>query len=236
MLTEILYILEILGTIAFAVSGAFVAIKARLDIFGVLFIGCITAVGGGILRDVLIGRTPPAIFSNLYILLVAALTSAAVFVVAYVYRKKFDAVREKIEHVNNFFDAIGLAAFSVMGTEIAFVQGLSGNAVLSVLLGMLTGVGGGMFRDILTDTTPYIFKKHIYALASIGGATLYYVLRLFVAETWLPTVIAMAFILAIRMLATKYRWSLPKIQLTDEPKMIYSTGQINSEEEKRVWK
>ncbi|MBQ8374312.1 MAG: TRIC cation channel family protein [Clostridia bacterium] len=212
----ILLILEIIGTIAFAVSGAFVAIKAKLDIFGVVFVGCITAVGGGITRDLLIGVTPPAIFSNLYILLVAVLTSAAVFIIAYIHRRKFDALREKIEHVNNFFDALGLAAFSVMGTEIAFVNGLADNAVLSILLGLLTGVGGGVFRDILTDATPYIFKKHVYALASIGGAALYYGLRLCVEGTLIASIAAMLLIILVRMLAAKYRWSLPKVHLDDE--------------------
>ena len=208
----ILLVLEIIGTVAFAVSGAFVAIKANLDIFGVIFIGCVTAVGGGIMRDVLIGAQP-LVFSNLYILLVAALASTVVFIIAYVYRDKFDVTREKIERINHYFDAVGLAAFSVMGTEIAFVNGLSDNAVLSVTLGMLTGVGGGVFRDILTDTTPYIFKKHVYALASRGGAALYYALRFIAKNTWLPALIGMLFVLTVRMLARKYRWSLPKIRL-----------------------
>lgn len=222
MATEIiLLILEIVGTVAFAVSGAFVAIKAKLDIFGVIFIGCITAVGGGITRDLLIGATPPAVFSNAYILLVAALTSAAVFGIAYLYRDKFDDVRAHVEHVNNFFDAIGLAAFSVMGTEIAFAKGLSDNFILSVALGMLTGVGGGMIRDVLTSTTPYIFKKHVYALASIAGASLYYILRYFLPEmTMIATMVAMSLVFILRMLATKFRWELPKIQLKEEAKPI----------------
>ena len=187
MLAEIiLLVLEIVGTIAFAVSGAFVAIRARLDVFGVIFIGCITAVGGGITRDLLIGATPPAIFSNGYILAVAALIAAGVFLIACLQRKKFEQVQEKVERINNIFDAIGLAAFSVMGTEIAFVKGVADNALLSIMLGMLTGVGGGMIRDILTDTTPYIFKKHIYALASIGGAAAYYLLRLGMTDTLIP--------------------------------------------------
>ena len=214
----ILLVLEIIGTVAFAVSGAFVAIKGKLDIFGIIFVGCITAVGGGMTRDLLIGATPPAIFSNWYILLIAALTSAVVFIIAYIYRAKFDSVREKIEHVNNFFDAIGLAAFSVMGTELAFVKGFSDNALLSITLGMLTGVGGGIYRDILTDTTPYIFKKHVYALASIFGAALYFVIRIWTADTILPTIVSVLFVITVRMLATKYRWSLPKIRFTDEDK------------------
>lgn len=234
MITEnILLVLEIIGTVSFAVSGAFVAIKAKLDIFGVIFIGCVTSVGGGIFRDILIGVTPPSAFSNLYILLVAALTSMAVFVIAYVNRKKFDEVREKIEHVNNFFDAIGLAAFSVMGTEIAFVQGLSENAFLSVMLGMLTGVGGGIFRDILTDTTPYIFKKHVYALASIGGAALYYALRLFINGTVVPSVVAMLFVILVRVLATKYRWSLPKVHLEQEKEPLYFQNEKERKNEEK---
>lgn len=231
----ILLVLEIVGTIAFAVSGAFVAVKAKLDIFGVLFIGCVTAVGGGMTRDILIGSTPPAIFSNLYVLLVAAATSLAVFIVAYIYRKRFDEVVEKIEHVNNVFDALGLAAFSVMGTELAFVKGLSDNAFLSVMLGMLTGVGGGIFRDILTDTTPYIFKKHVYALASIGGAALYYALRLLLDGTLLPSVVAMLFILLVRMLATKYRWSLPKVHFAEKSaQTAFPTAKTDEPEEKKA--
>lgn len=229
MIEEIvLLILEIVGTVAFAVSGAFVAIQAGLDIFGVLFIGVVTAVGGGMTRDLLIGVTPPAIFSNLYVLLVAALTALAVFLLAYVKRKKFTEIRERIEHVNNFFDAIGLAAFSVMGTETAFVHGLSANPVLSIALGMLTGVGGGIFRDILTNTTPYIFKKHVYALASIGGATLYYVLRLLVTGTWLPSVIAALFVVAIRLLAARNHWNLPKVRLLESPSPLYVENKSES--------
>lgn len=215
MLEPILLALEIIGTISFAVSGAFVAIRSKLDIFGVLFIGCITAIGGGMLRDLLIGVTPPAVFSNLYVILIAALSALAVFIFAYFHKEKFVSVSTKVEQVNNFFDALGLAAFSVMGTEIAFVKGFADNIPLSILLGMLTGVGGGMIRDILTDSTPYIFKKHVYALASIGGAGLYFGLRILFESTVAPTLFGMAFVLIIRMLATKYRWSLPKIQLEE---------------------
>ena len=209
----ILLVLEIIGTLSFAVSGAYVALKAKLDLFGVLFIGCVTAVGGGITRDILIGHTPPAIFSNLYILLLAAVASLAVFVIAFVMRKNFLDVYEKLDPIQNVFDAFGLAAFSVMGTEIAFVYGLDDNAVLAILLGTLSGVGGGVFRDVLTSTTPYIFKKHVYAIASIVGAALYYVLRLTVVGTLLPSLFAMAVVVAVRLLARKYRWSLPKAYL-----------------------
>ena len=211
----ILQILEIIGTVAFAVSGAFVAIKARLDLFGVLFIGCITAVGGGIMRDILIGQTPPVIFSKLYILIIAACSALIVFVISYIYNQKFDELEKKTEHVNNFFDAIGLAAFSVMGTETAFVQGLSSNVFLAITLGVLTGVGGGVLRDILTSTTPYIFKKHVYAVASLLGASAYFILRVILDGTLIASAVGMLLILAVRMLATKYLWGLPKVHLQD---------------------
>ena len=214
MLTEyILFILEIIGTIAFAVSGAFVAIKQKFDIFGVLVIGCVTAVGGGMTRDILIGTTPPTIFSKIYIIGITTLTSLVVFCVAYRKRNRFDEIREKIEHINNIFDAIGLAAFTVMGTEIAFTNGIENNVFLSITIGVLTGVGGGVLRDILTETPPYIFKKHVYAVAAILGAILYYLIRIWVNDTIFPSIIAMIFIIGIRLLATKYHWSLPKIQL-----------------------
>ena len=214
----ILLVLEIIGTVAFAVSGAFAAIKAKLDIFGVLFIGCITAVGGGITRDLLIGDTPPKIFDNLHILAIAATSALVVFVAAYLSRKQFLITYEHFEPIQNVFDAFGLAAFSVTGTEIAFTSGLAENPVLAILLGVLTGVGGGVFRDVLTSTTPYIFKKHVYALASIGGASVYYVMRSFVETKTplVPSLVAMVLVVAVRLLAAKYRWSLPKVKLEEE--------------------
>ena len=217
MLTQdiILLVLEIVGTVAFAVSGAFVAIKARLDVFGVLFIGCITAVGGGIMRDVIIGCIPPAIFSRVYMLGIAAGSALIVFIVAYFKWKNFDEFYKRVEAVSNVFDALGLAAFSVMGTEIAFSRGIEGNVLLAVLLGVLSGVGGGVLRDVLTSTTPYIFKKHVYALASIGGSVLYYLIRSLLAETLVASIVATVFVVALRMLAARFCWSLPKVKIQD---------------------
>ena len=212
MITQtILFILEIIGTIAFSISGAFVAIKAKFDIFGVIVIGCVTSVGGGIMRDILIGNVPPTIFSRLYIIVIAASTSLAVFLISYRPRKKSEGMYEKIEQINNVFDAMGLAAFTVMGTELAFTNGFSSNVFLSVTLGVLTGVGGGLLRDILTETSPYIFKKHIYAVAAILGAILYYLIKTWSSNTIFPSITAIIFVIGIRLLATKYRWSLPKI-------------------------
>lgn len=211
----ILLILEIIGTISFAVSGAFVAIKAKFDIFGVLVIGCITAVGGGIMRDILIGKVYPTIFDRWYIALVACASALMVFLISYKQRKKFDGMRGRVEHINNIFDALGLAAFTVMGTELAFTYQLQENVFLSLVIGVLSAVGGGVLRDILTETPPYIFTKHVYAMASIGGAILYYVLRMCMESTIFPGILGMLFVFGVRMLATKYHWKLPKITLED---------------------
>ena len=209
---SVLFILEIIGTIAFAVSGAFVAVKAKFDIFGVIVVGCITAIGGGIMRDTLIGSVPPQIFNKGYLVAVAAVSSIAVFVLSYFDRNKFEDVNAKVDKVNNIFDAIGLAAFTVMGTEVAFEKGLSGNTFLSITIGVLSGVGGGLLRDIFTENLPYIFKKHIYAIASIGGSLIYYFLRN--VQVVVAVFSGLSFIIIIRLLATRYRWSLPKVDLS----------------------
>ena len=211
-MAEIIKILEIIGTIAFAVSGALVAIGANLDIIGVVFLGCITAVGGGILRDIILGITPPSAFVSFEFCAVAAVVSVIVFVVSMLVGSKFSRVRDKIEQVNNFFDAIGLAAFTITGAEIACIHGYYDNAFIVVVLGMITGVGGGIFRDILSDTTPAVLRKHIYALASVCGAVLFFIIRKYVNTPSAATVLSMLLVFAIRMLATKYRWSLPKIE------------------------
>ena len=214
MIPEVLsLILEIIGTVAFALSGSIVAVHASLDIFGVMFIGAVTAIGGGILRDILMGKFPPAIFLRVNIFLIAVLTSVILFIFTYIKRKKYLEIEEKIEAINNVFDAVGLAAFSVMGTEAAISGGFETHMFFCVALGMITGIGGGIFRDILTSKTPFVFRKHVYAVASILGAAIYYILRRCCGMLVGASVISMVFIVALRMLATKYRWSLPKVKL-----------------------
>ena len=205
--------MEIIGTIAFSVSGALIGVSCGLDIFGVAFLGVITSVGGGILRDVIIGNIPPLIFSNSYIVILATITAIIVFIVAYINRQHFQTLKEKIEKINNIFDAIGLSAFTVTGTEIACIAGFSDKILLVVLMGMTTGVGGGIFRDILVSKTPYVLKKHIYAIASILGSIIYYCIRISTDEKAVATILAMMPVFVIIMLATKYRWKLPKISL-----------------------
>ncbi len=214
-MTEIIKILEITGTIAFALSGSLVAISSGLDIFGVVFLACITAFGGGMVRDILLGITPPAVFGDYAIFSIAAVVAVLTFIIAYIYKKSFDTFKTKIEHINNIFDALGLSAFAVIGSEASCANGFADNGLIVVFVGMITGIGGGIFRDILIDTTPYVFKKHVYAMAAILGSITYFILRKYTQNIELVSVLSMTLVFAIRMFATKYRWSLPKIHIND---------------------
>ena len=210
MSDTVIFVMEVLGTVAFAVSGALVAITGSLDLFGVVFVGCVTAVGGGIMRDVLMGQFPPSIFSNTPMLLLAALTAVTVFILSYRKRKSFGDFKKRLEIVNNYFDAVGLAVFTVIGVEKAAEAGFGGHFVFAVCMGALTGVGGGVLRDVFVDRTPSIFTKHVYAVASLFGACVYFFGKIYFDKT-LAVLISIAIIILIRLLATRFRWQLPKI-------------------------
>ena len=197
------HITEILGTIAFAISGAMVACKKRMDLFGVLFLGGVTALGGGTIRDVLLGHFPPNMFYSFKFLLIVIL--------AYRYHEKYVANEERMNQINNILDAIGLAAFVVTGTQAAISAGYADNPFLCIFLGTTTGVGGGVLRDIMCQETPAILRKHVYAVAAIIGGLVYYLMCHFGLESTLATASSMMVTVVIRLLATKFRWSLPKI-------------------------
>ena len=212
----IILITEWIGTVSFAVSGSLVAIHYSLDLFGVLTVGCVTTVGGGIIRDLLIGNLPPKIFFNPLILLVAVLTSLAVFLVSYAYRRNFERIRKVTEMINVFFDALGLAAFSISGIETACLSSFESNALLTVTVGVITGVGGGILRDVLVNEKPAVFTKHVYAVVSIVGCCFYYWLGIGINRKISATVLVILFTVLIRILAAKFHWKLPKIRLDSE--------------------
>ena len=207
----ILLILEWIGTISFATSGSLVAIRHSLDLFGVITVGTITAVGGGIIRDVMIGNVPPKIFSNPIILLVAFVISVAVFIIAYVCRKNFDKLKEKIDAFNILFDALGLGAFSIAGIETTRLTLSDENILLIILMGVITGVGGGVIRDVLVNEKPYILTKHIYAVVSVCACCIYCFLSMYLNQTLLATVLVLCFTVVMRLSAAKHRWKLPRI-------------------------
>ena len=208
--------MEWIGTISFAVSGSLVAIVSGLDIFGVVTVGCVTAMGGGVIRDCLIGNVPPRIFSSPLFLLVGALAALLVFVVSYVHRKSFNRMRQVTEHVNVFFDALGLAAFSITGVETVYRYLDEENVLLIITLGVITGVGGGIIRDVLVNEKPYVLVRHIYAVVSILACCFYYLISITLGYKVTATFFVLIFTVVMRLLAARYRWKLPKIKIDEQ--------------------
>ena len=208
---DVMFVLELIGAAAFAVSGAMVAIEKKADIFGVLFLAVTTALGGGVIRDVLIGRIPPVMFVSYWYLLISVVAALAVFIDAYLRSEKYKLHLDKLDAVNNVFDAIGLAVFTVSGMNAAMP--VSDNVILVLFVGMCTGVGGGMLRDVMTNTMPKVLRKRVYAVASLIGGGLYYVMHVLDLNQLLSVGCGMLVIFALRLFATIYKWNLPSVKL-----------------------
>ena len=159
---SIFFIIEIIGTVAFASSGALVAIKQRLDLLGVVVLGVTTAVGGGMLRDILLGIVPPSLFMNPVYVYTAFLTAMVLFILVWLNQQILESrYISAYEKMMNLFDAVGLGAFTVTGINTAGTAGYGEYHFLSIFLGVLTGVGGGILRDILAGPAPHILRKHV---------------------------------------------------------------------------
>ena len=208
---EIMFVLELIGAAAFAVSGAMVAIEKRADIFGILFLAVTTALGGGVIRDVLIGRIPPVMFVSYWYLLISVVAALAVFIDAYLRSEKYKLHLDKLDAVNNIFDAIGLAVFTVSGMNAAMP--VSDNVILVLVVGMCTGVGGGMLRDVMTNTMPKVLRKRVYAVASLLGGGLYYAMYVLGVNQIVSLGCGMLLIFALRLFATIFKWNLPSVKL-----------------------
>lgn len=203
---------EIIGTIAFAASGAMLAIDREMDLFGVIFLGIIAAVGGGILRDVLLGTFPPNAFCNSVYVAVAFVTSLAVFLYADLKGARYWRQRAMMDRVINLLDAVGLGIFTVVGVQTAMNKGFADNAFLCVFMGMTTGVGGGILRDLLSETVPAVLKKRIYAVASLAGGGIYYALVHVMVSGPAAMLTGMLITVVIRILSTRFAWDLPKVR------------------------
>ncbi len=194
----VLGVVDIIGTVAFAVSGILVGIRNKLDLFGIYVLAMITASGGGIIRDVVIGRNIPVFFTEWKYF--AAITASMV-VTCLLYR-----FVNRIISVIILFDAIGLGVFTVTATYTAIEYGLPPLGV--VFAGVITGVGGGIMRDILVNEIPLIFRSEIYAIPSIIGSVLFYVLYRKINIS-INTYVCIAVILIIRMVAVRFGLNLP---------------------------
>lgn len=206
-----LLVLELIGTCAFAISGAVLGITKRFDIFGVIFSGIITALGGGTIRDLLLGNLPPAMFRNYIYLIFAVATCLLTFIVASILKNKFSENIVIIDKVNNIFDAIGLGVFTIVGMNVAINSGFSDNFFFVVFLGMTTGCGGGILRDAIVGEVPFVLRKRVYAVASIAGGIAYYVMYIMLQQgVVISSVVGITLIFALRILASVFKWDLPK--------------------------
>lgn len=207
---SIVFVAEIVGTVAFASSGAMLGIRKNLDLFGVIVLGLCVAVGGGILRDIILGLVPPGAFMDPSYSLVALGTSVLLFSVVYVKQEILNSRYLVIyEKVMNYCDAVGLGIFTVVGVYNAYCLGYRQSFFL-IFLGMLTGIGGGVIRDVLADTMPFILHKHIYAVAALTGA---FVCTLLIRQhLYLSMAAGACIIVLIRILASRFCWDLPKPQ------------------------
>lgn len=211
----IILCMEMVGTIAFSASGALTGIKCRMDIFGICVLAVITSVGGGMMRDVLLRKVPDALLNPAYVVVAAAV---ALFVSVILYFKK-DLLQGHFsvlyDRVMLMMDTIGLGIFTVSGVIIGIHAGYKYNLFLLVVLGTLTGVGGGLLRDVLAEQPPYIFVKHFYACASIIGALVCALVYPVFGE-----ILAMAagslLVIVIRYLAIRFQWNLPHIEMDKE--------------------
>lgn len=210
--TILFIVVEMIGTVAFAMSGAMTGLKCKLDIFGITLLSVTTALGGGVIRDLLIGRIPPMMFQDYKYLLAAAATAVVLFLIAKLAKNFYHANEHRIEAWTNVFDALGLGAFTVTGVQAGIAAGHADNGFLLVFLALLTGIGGGVLRDLLVQRMPLIFHKRIYALADILGACVYVFWYRRGGGVVLVSAVTIALVFTIRMLATKYHWNLPKAE------------------------
>lgn len=196
----LLYSLDLLGTAAFAASGTLAGIRRDMDLLGILVMGMVTATGGGTLRDLLLGDTPPFIFHDetyLYISIIVSLTIV-------IFHRQLDFLR----HPLPYFDAIGLGTFVVIGTSKALDFGIG--FLGSVMMGVMTATAGGMIRDILSTRVPLVLQKEVYASACLAGGILLTLLhRTNLPRPW-SLLISASVVIILRLLAIRYNWSLPR--------------------------
>ena len=201
-----LFLFEMLGTVAFAASGALLGIHKGMDLFGVCILGLTTACGGGMLRDVLLGNTPPAAFRDPAASAVAIGVSLLLFLSGA--RQLLMANQRRHDLAMLLMDSAGLGIFTVMGVRVAWHCVEAPSLYLLVFVGVITGVGGGLLRDMMAGDMPYIFVKHVYACASLAGAMA--CLLLWPLGVGLAMMAGCGVTVALRICAAAFRWSLPK--------------------------
>ena len=211
---NVLIILSYIGVIAFAVSGAMLAIRSEVDLFGVVFLSVITSFAGGLMRDIILNRYPyPALLEMRVEFIVCIVTSLVVFFVAFFCRDAYLRHEGLVDNINNVLDSIGISAFAVTGTQSA-IQTMTINRaevmpVVAVIMGMISCIGGGLLRDVILGKLPWVLKKRIYALAALAGGAAYVLLIRMNAPGTLAASIGCILVFGLRMCATFLRWDMP---------------------------
>lgn len=201
----LLNVFEIIGTIAFAISGALIGIEKKLDLFGVVFLSITTSVGGGIFRDIIIGNIPPVAFIKPVYCIVSVISSFITFIL---YKKII-----KLKNIIFIFDAIGLGVFTAIGSNAALAHN-NNHPFLVISMGLITGVGGGLLRDVFAKDIPYVFRKEIYAVASLAGSLGFYLVHL-VNSDMMPLYVCFIVTFAIRILSVKFDLNLPVYKIEE---------------------
>ena len=194
-------ILDLFGTMAFALTGAFKAVEHKSDIVGVIVLSTITGVAGGVLRDIILGRFPPTAIINPSYIIVTVSTAIIIFFL-------YPSLKQ---HWNIFlrFDAIGLGVFTIIGASIAYnLYGL--NFLVIGIAGILTAVGGGILRDVFVNEMPLVFVKELYASASFVGVVIFFVLLVIGINVNLATLPSILVVILVRLVAMKFNWNLPR--------------------------
>ncbi|MDD4601397.1 hypothetical protein SDC9_11434 [bioreactor metagenome] len=194
-------IFEIMGIMAFAVSGALTGIQKRLDVFGVLVLAIITAIGGGIMRDVIIGNTPPLTFRDPTFFIISSVVTIVVF---FTYRWL-----EQYKNTIQIFDAIGLGAFTGTSANLALQHNLDSVFIIT-MVAVITGIGGSVIRDVIVKEIPYVFRQEVYAITSIIGAMVFYYSQIHLANH-ISLYICFAITTGLRLCCIKYGWNFPII-------------------------
>ncbi|MBR5240346.1 MAG: trimeric intracellular cation channel family protein [Muribaculaceae bacterium] len=200
-----LYIVEIIGTFAFAISGIRMAARKRFDLFGAYVVGLVTAIGGGTLRDLLLDVTPFWMDDSIYLIV-----TAVALLLVIILRKNM----LRFENTFFIFDTIGLALFVVVGIQKSIVLGFP--FWVAVIMGTLTGAFGGILRDILVNEEPLIFRKDIYASACIFGGIVYWVSFRMGVNGIVTQILAAVGVIATRIMAVRFKWTLPNLKSEDD--------------------
>jgi len=197
-----IYVLDLFGTMAFAVTGAFKAIEKKFDIVGIIILATITGLAGGTIRDIIIGTVPPNSIADPAYIVITVATGFVIFLL-------FSRLKK---HWNLFlkFDAIGLGVFTIIGATFAYnIFGL--NFLAIAFAGIVTAIGGGILRDVFVQDTPIIFVKELYASASFIGVVVFYFILAFDGSLYLATILGIIITTGLRMVAMKFNWNLPRV-------------------------